>query len=617
MMQKFSNNAATVTITSVSDSSTSITVSDGSVFPSLASGEYFLATLIGLDENGNEYAWEIVQVTARVADVLTVVRGQEGTVSRSWLAPTRIECRLTAGTVSDLSSRVSGLGVLGGPRVLEAGGVGVIPADMVPVGFVPMPGCDMPGHANWGNYQYLDGSVMVCIAATYYRVNHVDNPLHASFAPDDIDIKFADTFASRAAAAIAGYALHRAFIDGGQEKPWLLVDKYKCSKQAKGDGFVASSIKSGAPLSTSPDHNPIAEVTAAGANNYAACIDAAQGRDGENGAKNASSQFFCISVFVRSLLAMLSLAHGQRATSAAQAAWYDGARVKNFPKGCNNNALRDIVDASVIYLSDGYSNCGKTGSGTPFEKTTHNGQACGVTDLNGLLWEVSIGMTCIATTKSITGATQSSPCVLTVPTHGLNTGQTIQVTSVVGMTELNNKFYTVTVIDPDTISLDGVDSMSFTAYASGGSASTGSFYVAKESTKMSEFTSGATLATDHWGATGVAAMMEEIALPLAAEPGGSGMTRYVGSGALSSDTSGLGYILTGIGHPKDAASLAASGADLFGRDYVYQYIRDQMCVISGGYWSLGSGAGVFARALVYTRVSSNSSVGLRCACYPE
>jgi hypothetical protein len=185
------------------------------------------------------------------------------------------------------------------------------------------------------------------------------------------------------------------------------------------------------------------------------------------------------------------------------------------------------------------------------------------------------------------------------------------------MTELNNKFYTVTVIDPDTISLDGVDSMSFTAYASGGSASTGSFYVAKESTKMSEFTSGATLATDHWGATGVAAMMEEIALPLAAEPGGSGMTRYVGSGALSSDTSGLGYILTGIGHPKDAASLAASGADLFGRDYVYQYIRDQMCVISGGYWVGGSAAGVFARNLSYARYTSNRAVGLRCACYPE
>ena len=619
-MQKFSNNAATVTITSVSDSSTSITVSDGSVFPSLASGEYFLATLIGLDENGNEYAWEIVQVTARVADVLTVVRGQEGTVSRSWLAPTRIECRLTAGTVSDLSSRVSGLGVLGGPRVLEAGGVGVIPADMVPVGFVPMPGCDMPGHANWGNYQYLDGSVMVCLPKTFYRINHAGNPTYARFTPNDVDIKFADTFASRAAAAIGGYALHRAFIDGGAEKPFVLVDKYKCSRQAKGVGYVASSIRGGLPLSTASDHNPIAEITAAGANNYAACIDAAKGRDGADGAKNSSSMFFCISVFIRSLLAMHSLALAQRAVSPSQAAWYDNSMVTCFPKGCNNNALRDTNDSQVVYQSDGYSNCGKTGSGTPFERTTHNGQACGVADLNGLLWEVSIGMTCIATTKSITGATRANPCVLTVPGHGLTTGRIIQVTAVVGMTQLNDKLYPVTVIDANTISLDGVNSTAFTAYGSAGTIAYGAFYAAKEATRMRDFTSGASLATDHWGAVGVAAMMDEIALPLVAASGGSAMDQKFGNASnqvLSADTSGAGYVLTGIGHPKDTNGMSTTGTDLFGKDQAHQYFRDQLCVISGGAWHYGSPAGVFARYLSPARNYSYAGVGLRCACYPD
>lgn len=509
------------------------------------------------------------------------------------------------------------VGALGGVHVLAAGGVGVIPAADVPTGFTPLPGCDTPGSENWGNYQYLDGSVMVCIAATYYRVNHVDNPTYARFAPNDIDVKFEDTFASRAAAAIAGYALHRAFIDGGAEKPWLLVDKYKCSKVAKGTGFVAASVRNGLPLSTAADHNPIAEITAATANNYAACLDAAKGRDGENGTRNTASQFFCVSVFIRSLLAMLSLAHGQRATSAAQAAWFDGTAAKNFPKGCNNNALRDTDDTTVIYQSDGYSNCGKTGSGVTVEKTTHNGQACGVADLNGLMWDVSIGMTCIATTKSITGATQANPCVLAVPGHGLTTGRIIQVVSVVGMTQLNDRLYTVTVVDPDTISLDGVNSTGFTAYVSGGSIGYGNFYAAKEAASMRDFTSGTSLATDHWGATGVAAMMDEIAMPLAAEPGGSPMLRYVGSGSLSSDTSGLGYILTGIGHPKDVASLAAAGVDLFGRDYIYQYFRDQLCVISGGYWNTGLVAGVFARALSLARSNSGNSVGLRCACYPD
>ncbi len=510
-------------------------------------------------------------------------------------------------------------GCLGGQHVLNAGGVGVIPAAQLPDGFTPMPGCDQPGHDNWGNYTFRDGSVMVCIAATYYRVNHAENPTYARFTPNDIDMKFADTFASRAAAAVAGYALHRAFIDGGAEKPWVLVDKYKCSKTAYGAGFVASSIRNGLPLSCASDHNPIADVTAAAStgNICAACIDAAKGRDGVDGARNPDGRFFCVSVFLRSLLAMHSLALAQRVVSPSQAAWYDNAMVTCFPKGCSNNALRDTDDSQVVYQSDGYQNCGKTGSGTPFERTTHNGQACGVADLNGLFWEVSIGMTCIATTKSITGATQANPCVLTVTGHGLATGRVIQVSSVVGMTQLNNNLYTVTVLDANTISLDGVDSTGFAAYASGGSIAFGAFYAAKESTRMRAFTSGTTLATDHWGTTGVAALMDEVALPLAAEAGGSSMTRYMGSGALSGATSGLGYVLTGLGHPKDAASLTSAGVDLFGKDFIYQHFRDQLCVSSGGRWGNGSSAGLFARYLVYARYYSHSHVGLRCACYPE
>ena len=44
---------------------------------------------------------------------------------------------------------------------------------------------------------------------------------------------------------------------------------------------------------------------------------------------------------------------------------------------------------------------------------------------------------------------------------------------------------------------------------------------------------------------------------------------------------------------------------------------NKMCVISGGAWSSGSGAGVFARFLSYARNASSTHVGLRCACYPD
>ena len=86
---------------------------------------------------------------------------------------------------------------------------------------------------------------------------------------------------------------------------------------------------------------------------------------------------------------------------------------------------------------------------------------------------------------------------------------------------------------------------------------------------------------------------------------------------LSADTSWPGYALTGIGHPKDVNGLSTTGTDLFGKDQVYQYFGDQLCVISGGHWYGGSNAGVFARYLNRARNSSHSHVGLRCACYPD
>ena len=499
-------------------------------------------------------------------------------------------------------------------------GVGPCPESVLPPLMVPMDGCTDPLSPNYGSYVY-DGVADMCfIPKFYYKVNNTLGYSFGTHGANTLTIRGSETFASTAAANIAGFALHRAFIDGGIEHPGFFVDKYKCSKVAKGTGFVAGSVKNGLPLSTAADHNPIAELTSVSANNYAACIDAAKGRDGDNGVKNTSSIFAPISVYQRSALALFSLGYGESADSNEFCAWYDANGVTNYPKGCNNNALRDTNDSQVVYQSDGYSNCGKTGSGTPFERTTHNGQACGVADLNGLLWEVSTGMTCIATTKSITGATQANPCVLTVPGHGLTTGRIIQVTAVVGMTQLNDKLYTVTVLTPDTISLDGVNSKGFTAYGSAGSIAYGAFYAAKEATRMRDFTSGVTLATDHWGAVGVAAMMDEIALPLVAASGGSSMDQKFGNAAnqvLSADTSGAGYVLTGIGHPKNINGMSTTGTDLFGKDQIYPYFRDQLCVISGGYWNSGSHAGVFARFLNSTRISSHNNVGLRCACYPD
>lgn len=65
-----------------------------------------------------------------------------------------------------------------------------------------------------------------------------------------------------------------------------------------------------------------------------------------------------------------------------------------------------------------------------------------------------------ASGSSITGATQATPCVITAVAHGFTNGDTVKITGVTGMTELNGQIYTVTNKTVDTFELEddnGVD----------------------------------------------------------------------------------------------------------------------------------------------------------------
>ena len=269
---------------------------------------------------------------------------------------------------------INNIGVMG-----EIGaGVGICPLSYS--GMSDMPGTMIKGHDNYGNYQYSDGSVMCWVPAYFYRWGSAESPHHAAHGNNACDILPLSAFPSILAAAVAGWPLHRAFWDDSVVQPGVFVDKYKCSN----NGGTASSIKNGIPLSSNAANNPFSGLSGSPSNIFAGAIDAA---------KTRGPDFFPTSTFIPDMLNTLSIAHGQAATSAAACAWYDSAGVINFPKGCNNNALRDINDTSVIYESTGYSNAGKTGSGQPFAKTTHNGQVCGVADVNGGMWEICPGLT--------------------------------------------------------------------------------------------------------------------------------------------------------------------------------------------------------------------------------
>ena len=68
----------------------------------------------------------------------------------------------------------------------------------------------------------------------------------------------------------------------------------------------------------------------------------------------------------------------------------------------------------------------------------------------------------------ITGATKANPCEITSPNHSLQTGTQIYIANVIGMTQLNASIYTITVVDANHFTLNGINSTGFTAYTAGG-----------------------------------------------------------------------------------------------------------------------------------------------------
>lgn len=95
---KVTNNATTTTVGAVSSTALSLTVASGTgaLFPILGGSDYFYATLS--DTNGN---FEIVKVTARTDDVMTIVRAQDGTLALPFPANSRFELRVTAANIME------------------------------------------------------------------------------------------------------------------------------------------------------------------------------------------------------------------------------------------------------------------------------------------------------------------------------------------------------------------------------------------------------------------------------------------------------------------------------------------------------------------------------------
>ena len=93
--QLFANNEVATIAASVGSTDSTIEVNDASGFPVPSADEFFLLTLYRI-VNAKEADHEIVKVTGVSGNTLTVSRGQEGTLARSFSVGELAQMRFTA-----------------------------------------------------------------------------------------------------------------------------------------------------------------------------------------------------------------------------------------------------------------------------------------------------------------------------------------------------------------------------------------------------------------------------------------------------------------------------------------------------------------------------------------
>ena len=275
----------------------------------------------------------------------------------------------------------------------EAGGMGFgvgvyggDDADLEAMGLSPMDGCYDITSDNYGNYLHTNGSVMCFIPAFCYRIGNSAAPSYSRDTKNALEIRDAQEFESFVPGAAFtsanmgdGWILHRAFVDGGVVKRGFFIDKYLCSNQ----NGVAASVKGADWLMCYSGTDKTFYTKAMGGEGCA--------YDAITLSRARGDQYSICSIFQWSAISMLSLAHGQAATSADACAWYDSGHTTNFPKG-NTNQLKDYNDSSLTFTTHTYgSPFAKTGTCSNFAKSTHNGQNNGVADVAGCCNQLTLG----------------------------------------------------------------------------------------------------------------------------------------------------------------------------------------------------------------------------------
>lgn len=122
MPAKFKNNASATIAASITTTDTTIvlTTGFGSYFPTLTSGFYFYATLFNASGES-----EIVKVTARSSDTLTVVRAQDGTTAKAFTAGDGFALRVVSANLDNFV-QIDGAQTITGSKTFSSTIVGSI-----------------------------------------------------------------------------------------------------------------------------------------------------------------------------------------------------------------------------------------------------------------------------------------------------------------------------------------------------------------------------------------------------------------------------------------------------------------------------------------------------------
>jgi len=158
-----------------------------------------------------------------------------------------------------------------------------------------------------------------------------------------------------------------------------------------------------------------------------------------------------------------------------------GFRFKDFAdyKSCSVNSTPSFIDQPLIGLTNGINRdfqltktyvTGTSSTSRMIKKPVAGTVIVAVNSLQktSFLLNTTTGIVTFDPdlTNSITGATRSNPCVLTA-NNSITPGETIYISGIVGMPQLNNHRYKVLSRTNTTLTID-VDSSAFSNYVSGG-----------------------------------------------------------------------------------------------------------------------------------------------------